>query len=490
MKLKINKIIGFPIVSRPKRVAIEFASDWVKIAESVWTPQGYKLAKLKAKRMVDIKDNLSSALLELFNQMNIKKGAVTLIIPRHLVTLKYLELPSTENKEIQEILDLQITKQTPYSRQEIVYGFKVIKGKKEGYSNVLLAIAKKSVIEERLNLLKGLGLEPESVVIGSGMAYQNFFLSDKYKDIRDKTALLIDIDAQVSDILIVNKGELVFTRNISLGRDAILRNPDELKNKFVAELRAALEVYRHETDRPDIENILCLGVTSGLEDILTFLRTEFNLPLDVISQLDIQFFSKELIPAVKDTGETISLSAIFGVVRSPEKPDINLLPQEFEIEKKMRYKAKNISHTGILGISILILLSAFLLQRFYREKSYYEILHNKFLKTEKESSDIERMKLKVSAIRRYLDRKNSPLNILQELINAMPKEAYFHNIIYTKDKEVVLTGSSETMSDVFKFVSVLEGLDCFEKVKTNYATKKQKEGREIIDFELVCPLQK
>ena len=156
----------------------------------------------------------------------------------------------------------------------------------------------------------------------------------------------------------------------------------------------------------------------------------------------------------------------------------------------MRYKAKNISHTGILGISILILLSAFLLQRFYREKSYYEILHNKFLKTEKESSDIERMKLKVSAIRRYLDRKNSPLNILQELINAMPKEAYFHNIIYTKDKEVVLTGSSETMSDVFKFVSVLEGLDCFEKVKTNYATKKQKEGREIIDFELVCPLQK
>lgn len=492
MRFNMKKIFGFPILfGRRRRAAIEFTVEWVKLAESVWTPKGYRLSKFIAKRMTDIKDALSSAILDLLKEMDIKRGAITLIIPRHLVTFKYLELPSTDEAEIQEILDLQITKQTPYSRQEIIYGFKVISGVKEGYSNVLLAIAKKDVVEERLNLLKNSGLEIESVAISSGMTYRNFLLSDEYKNILAKTGILIDVDAQSSDILLIDRGELVFTRSILVGRETILKGSTDLKSKFTAELKAALEVYRHETERPEVEIILFTGAISGLTDTLTFVRNEFNLPLVAMNQLDMPLFSKKTSNSIEGMTEMISLSAICGAVhaRSDEKPDINLLPLEFEIEREMKFKAKNISHTGILGVLILILLSAILLERFYREKSYYEILHSKFLMTEGESADIERMKLKLGAIRKYQDRKNSPVNILQALINATPKEIYFHNIVYTKDKKVVLTGFSEKMSDVFKFVSVLERLDFFEKIKTNYAAKKQKDGKEIIDFELVCPLQ-
>ncbi|MEI8349095.1 MAG: pilus assembly protein PilM [Candidatus Omnitrophota bacterium] len=483
----MKKITSF--LSKPKRVALELGTSWVKIAQAQLLDQQYKIVGLSVKRMLDIKTTLAPAMKQWFREMDITGNEVTLIIPRHFVTIKNLELPSTDTREIKEIIDLQISKQTPYSRDEIVFGFKVLQGNTEGYSNVLLAIVKKNIIEERLKLLRELQLEAGCIRISSEMAYQYFLLFSRAKHLKESTALIIDIDEESSEVFVLSAGEPVFSRNIFIGREFILKNPDDWERKFSEEIKRLFELYHHEGHRAAVERVLITGATDGLADVLTFVRLSLNLPVEKIDILDIPICMPEEASSIKVMSRSVSLSSVIGALCSQEKAHINLLPREIEIERQVKYKAKYLTITGIFSVAVLILLSALLLEKFYTKKHYYELLHAKFIKSETEAGDIESIKVKANTIRKYLDKKNSVVNILQELFKITPDQIYFRDIHYVKNKEVILTGSSEAMSDVFKFVTILEALECFENIKTNYATKKQKNGKDVVDFELICPLK-
>jgi Tfp pilus assembly PilM family ATPase len=479
----MNKIISF--IRRPSRLAVEIG-DWIKIAESALTPAGFKISKINVKKTLDIKGDLSSGIKGMLKEAGIKTNQAILIISRQFVTIRNLELPSTDDKEIREIIDLQASKQTPYSREEIIFGFKSRKSLKEGYSDVLLAIAKKDIIEERIKVLKDAGLDAVSVRLGSEAIYQYFLLLNKDK--QDRTILFIDIDSVFSDVMVISKNNLEYSRNIPIGKDFILANPDSWKDALIEEVKRTLGIYQHEAGSKNIEQILCAGTTEGLNGLLPALRAEFNLSVDTAGFLGPPLLFDKTTSSYTHAAKHVSLSSVSGILCPAENPDINLLPQDAEIEKQIREKTKNITNTGILVILFFALLSAILTQKFYVKSSYYNTLHEKFVRTEKESSGIEAVKVRVDTIREYLDAKGSVLNVLQELSAVMPAEVYLTSINYKKNKEVILAGTSETMSDVFKLVTLMEELGCFEKVKTNYATKKKKENKEVVDFELSCPI--
>jgi len=479
----MNKIARF--IRRPSRLVVEIG-DWIKIAESALTPTGYKISKINVKKTLDIKGDLSSGIKGMLKEADIKTNQAILVIPRQFVTIRNLELPSTDDKEIKEIIDLQVSKQTPYSREEIIFGFKSRKGMKEGYSDVLLAIAKKDIIEERIKVLKDAGLETVSVRLGSEAIYQYFLILNKDKP--DKIILFIDIDSVFSDVMIISKNNLEYSRNITIGKDFILANPDNWKNALIEEIKRTLDIYQHESGSKNIERILCAGTTEGLDDFLPALRAEFNLPVDIMGFLGSSLLFDKTASSCKQAAKRVSLSSVSGILCPAGNPDINLLPQDAEIERQMREKTKNITNTGILVILFFALLSAILTEKFYAKSSYYNTLHEKFVRTEKESSGIEDVKVRVDTIREYLDAKGSVLNVLREIFAVMPSEIYLTSISYAKNKEVMLAGTSEKMSDVFKLVTLLEELGCFEKVKTNYATKKKKGDKEVVDFELSCPI--
>jgi len=110
------------------------------------------------------------------------------------------------------------------------------------------------------------------------------------------------------------------------------------------------------------------------------------------------------------------------------------------------------------------------------------------LKTDKNAGYVEEMRLKIDMIKSCLDKRYSVINCLNQLYKVVPDEIYFNSIVYEHGRELILTGSSDAMSVVFEFVTLLESLEHFEKIKTNYVTKKRRKGKEVVDFELVCPI--
>ena len=73
-----------------------------------------------------------------------------LVIPRHLATLRFIELPSTELSEINNMVEFQALKELPYAKEEIITSFKNLGAYKKGFSYIMLAIVKRQLIEEMI----------------------------------------------------------------------------------------------------------------------------------------------------------------------------------------------------------------------------------------------------------------------------------------------------------------------------------------------------
>jgi len=46
------------------------------------------------------------------------------------------------------------------------------------------------------------------------------------------------------------------------------------------------------------------------------------------------------------------------------------------------------------------------------------------------------------------------------------------------------------LSDVFKYVAILEASPYFKNVKVKYANKRMSQVSDAADFEIICPIEK
>ena len=80
------------------------------------------------------------------------------------VLCQTVRLPATEPGELRQMLDLQIDNITPLPLEEVVYGFEPLETA-EGQTRVLVAIAPKATVNERVEALETAGLPPEIVSV-------------------------------------------------------------------------------------------------------------------------------------------------------------------------------------------------------------------------------------------------------------------------------------------------------------------------------------
>ena len=65
------------------------------------------------------------------------------------------------------MVSLQVGKQTPYSRDEIIFTYKMIGVSTAGYTKVMLVIARRNLVNARVEVLQKAGIEVEKVTMSS-----------------------------------------------------------------------------------------------------------------------------------------------------------------------------------------------------------------------------------------------------------------------------------------------------------------------------------
>jgi len=465
------------IFNKPS-VIVEIGNDWVKIAECNVSQSGIYIAKSGFVKLAHIKTSISEAVSEIFRNLKLNKQNVITYLPRHLVTTRILEFPSTNPKEISDIINLQIGKQTPYTKEEIVFTYKVIDTKREGYTKVMLVIVKRNLINERLNALQKAGIRVDKVGLSSEGVFNWFsaFYSSLPGAKSPETVILVDIDSSYSDFLVICNGKLVFTKNVLIGANHLIEELAGFQDKFIEELKHSIYVYQEEGNGPKATKMFFSGAAINVKGLASVLSGKLDMPYEIINPFknadnDFKF---------------ISVSSILGISMKRSALDFDLIPNEMRIKKLMEEKSKNLTIMGVLFITIMMMLSLLILINIYNKNRYIAQLDNENARIKTESDNIERMRKSIILIQDRIDAKGDSLTMLDYLYKILPKEICLTSVNIERKKQLTIRGLASVMSDVFKLVTALENSPNFKSVKNTYIRTKKEENAEYADFEIVC----
>ncbi|MFH0771649.1 MAG: pilus assembly protein PilM [Candidatus Omnitrophota bacterium] len=460
-------------------LSIEISEDCLKLIsisskakKSQITGRIFK--ELLSSDSVEVEAQLRQALKEL----DAAPQEIILVIPRQSVTTKTVKLPSRDPLEIEEMAGFQALKQIPYSKDEIIYGFKVIGVDAEGYSDVMLVICHKDAVERPIAALKNCGLIPAKVTLSSFGLLNWFNLDEELRRKADISAVMVvECDMKDSDIAIIRSGRLIYTRGLAFGASEGIRYAERL----ISDIKKTLTVYEKETKAGHPAEVVFTGSISALADSAGLIKESLNMPSEIIGSF--KNISLNVTAEEASLEAKTSYSSLIGSIAGPE--EVDLLPRTLKFALAARLKKRDFMTAVILMFFVVASLSYAVVNKIARKEGVLRDLESILKETNPEAQRLDKMRLVSEIIKSQSKKKKEALDILNELYKIIPSDIYL--VMYTYEGGMIeLKGTASVLSEVFRLVTILENSPCFQNVRVRYATKRKAGSQEFVDFEIAC----
>ena len=157
--------------------AVEAGPEFLKLAVLEESRGGRTITRLLKR------DAAGETVGGFLNKEKINYDELIIILPRNQVTIRNLELPSVDQDEIRDIINIQTGKQTPFARDEVIEDYRLVGSSRQRYTKVLLAIVQKTVVNGYLNSLPGKKESIRKIALGSEcLANWYSFIQPRIKD--------------------------------------------------------------------------------------------------------------------------------------------------------------------------------------------------------------------------------------------------------------------------------------------------------------------
>lgn len=491
------RVPPFLIAGKKRRILVaEMGEEWMKVAACLEDGKKKKVKFISAFPLKDVSETaLAQKINELLQSQTFKPTDVLITEPTNRLTIRLLMLPSTEPREIKDILELQAVKQTPYSREEITTGFHIIGHDGGGYSRVLLAIAHRDVVSRDFRILETAKLAAGRVA-PSLEGIQNWYCHVEAKqaeaETESKTILLLDVDWNFSELLILTDRRLIFNRSLSIGAKHIKEQGLVMEGELLREVQRSMESAQPELKEHKITQVVLTGTSAPQKNLLALLSRELNMPCEIVP---VFRNFEEIIPAaqmdsVKDL--PLSFASLLGQLLNPASTGINLLPAEIMVRKTLEEHARDLALLGTLLLGLMMLISAVSFEKIYKRGAYRKMLETEYDSIRREAGEVERLVAKMRLAQEQRGSGEGFLDVLHGINAVIPNDIYLTSFQYEdKDKQLVIRGISESeMPAVFQFVAALEGTDHLKSVKARNVSKKKVDNIDVSEFEIIAGIGK
>lgn len=472
--------IKFSAKSR-QRIIVEIGASalkWIFVKGAAGSPELVEMGVIPTARPTT-QEELSAVI----KKYKIQTDEVSSVLPRYQVTARNLELPSTQPAEIKKIIDLQAVKQTPYAANEIVFDYHLLKSLREGYSSVMLVVAHRQVLNAHLKLLNESNLKPQQITLGTEGSALWAARQLKNQKPEEVTAVL-DVDAQASDFFILHGRELLFTQNLSVGAEKLETEAGPGAEKLADEISRSLHIYRSEEIAKEPAVLLVTGAYSALKPGFEKLAAASGIA--AVQELALPDAAAKLLkdPDKSAWGNRYSFSSILGLAHQEKPLPINLVPEETLLKESILEKGRSLLVTGVLALSIFLVVSGIFGAMYYRKIQYLKWLDTKYAATQDTAGQVRAMKKRVKDV---LEMHDTSLRIFDEIIHVhrvIPKEIYLTEVNISKDDRFQMQGRAESMTSVFDFVNSVKSSALFKDVETKRINKRIVDNKEVVDFEI------
>lgn len=473
--------------SAPKKssaiVVVETARDYVKIVQANRSGKGRQVVKLHLHKIDRSREDVASDIMAALRKLRLGYVPVIACLPRQSVNVRFLEIPSTNPNEIDDMVELQIDRQTPYSRDEIVADYRIIGPGSEGYTKVMLIIIQRSQMRHRFVLLEKAGANVNSMSVSSEGILSWFHAAMGGAGARG-THILLDVDKSYADLTIISRGQLVFTKSIRIGADQLKKEFDSWKGRLLQDVRHSVEIYRAEShDDSVMQQIVLTGAGPGIDGLEKLLSAELSLEVQAIDALRRVPHGSGLPDLKSEDYADVSFAPLVGMAISPENLQFSLVPDTVRRRRSLAAKARALTAMGVWLIIAMGASSLWTATALQKKVMNLLGLDQMIKDIAEEAEDVRKKRETTLMIMDRLDSSRAPVNLLRELHRVTPATIGYDSISIEEGRRMVLRGRAAGYQDVSNLRSNLDESDVIPPdVKPGPARKQD----ALIQFEVVC----
>ncbi|MDB4349333.1 pilus assembly protein PilM [Omnitrophica bacterium] len=402
-------------------------------------------------------------------------------IQRYKVTVKNLKLPSTNPSEIENMVSLQASKQLPFSPEDIISTYRILGRDPKGYSDVMMALVHRDVIDKVLEVFGQAGLDVERLALGSE-ALSLWYIGRQREDEKKSCVCLVDIGTSHLEIQIIREGALDFTRSINFS------SPEDMGDRMLEEIRKSLFTFRKASSGKRVDKLVLTGRRSVINREAPKLKQTLGLPMVYVDAVRQWPKSEDAVLPAAEEFSRESFTTVAALGFNHDKLQTNFMPQEIRLRRISKVAKESLVISATLFLCVLLGVVGITAKNFIDKKRYLASINTRLKEAQPRVKRLTRLKKATDVIKKQLNFKGSGLDVLRELYNNIPTEIALAIFDYEDSRSCLLRGTSQRLSDVFKFISILEDSAYFENVKVRYATKRVIGKKELTDFEIICQL--
>ncbi len=157
--------------------------------------------------------DLPPLLKKVWEAKKISSRKVKLSIKNPFCLVRYFSFPKMDKKKIRQVLTFELNKYIPFPSNQVYFDFFVLKELNPSELFIILAVAKKDVIDPILESFKKVNLDVLEINLDS-IALINFFREAYPEETKNLNVCILDLGYNFSVMSILNKGFPFITRDI------------------------------------------------------------------------------------------------------------------------------------------------------------------------------------------------------------------------------------------------------------------------------------
>ena len=259
-------------------VSLDIGSTYIK---AVSLEKNGKVVNITGFSREKIETDIKEAIKKALSVLSVKRRELAISVSGQNVVLRYVNIPIMNQEEIAKSMGFELERHIPFKRDEVNFDFTILKkNKNTGKMLVLIAAAKKILVEDKVNLCRELGYHLSFIDV-CPLAIANYF--EFVNDVKDKVYGIINLGAAVSSVDIIEDGLLVLSRDIFIGGNDFTKKISEVLNNNFKE---AEEIKLNSLDN---------NLMQSLEPIFNNLSRELKVSFNFYETQENRLIDKVLI---------------------------------------------------------------------------------------------------------------------------------------------------------------------------------------------------
>ncbi len=475
--------------SRPDLIGIDLNEELLKIAHvrvSNLKREVVNLVNREVRGMSD--DDITAFIKQTIVDFKIVNPRAFIGVPLHTVITRSIEIPSRDPDEIREIVSLQASRHTPYSRSEIIIDTLLLGVVRENYTKVLLIIVPRELIARQTKIMERANLKIERIFFPpEGICYACSKILGN--ETSDSVIAIVHMDTTFTNFIVIQKNKILFVRGISIGAEHLLEEKDIYSDRFVEELQKSLESYVMDEAGPKPSDLLLTGVVGEITELDDLFSETLRMPIRHQTYFN-HFAISDKARGVASSSKDISFFNLIAPLLLFDKMKIDLVSEERKLSIQIEKRGQEMMKTGILLMILFALVFVCIAEKIYFKSAYLANLKTRYKPVKDDAKKLEQLFLKTQVIKDYLANRGRSLETVIELVDTLPKDVRLSDIKYEDGEKFSVKGTSKTMGSVFAFVSNLDKSAKFKNVKTKYVTTRNEDGVDVADFEIAMNIKK